>query len=165
MVHGEKRPRRGRVADGINYAYGARADCLPIQESGPCFCPNIIQAHASYAFNSYYMRTSMVTGSCVFSGTATIAKTDPSYRSCVYPASPRSGGSSPRSVAPWKEKPQFFSIPTTDLEAGGASLSLSLFLNFVAIIVLFVEEIKLRTHMPNFGTASTSNHILINTPP
>ncbi|KVI08302.1 X8-like protein, partial [Cynara cardunculus var. scolymus] len=72
----------------LDYACGAGADCLPIQESGPCFLPNTVQAHASYAFNSYYMRTSMAAGSCDFSSTATIAKTDPSYGLCVYPASP-----------------------------------------------------------------------------
>nr|GEX81735.1 plasmodesmata callose binding protein 3-like [Tanacetum cinerariifolium] len=40
------------------------------------------------AATCYYMRKSMAAGSCDFSGTATIAKTDPSYGSCVYPPSP-----------------------------------------------------------------------------
>ncbi|KAJ9541589.1 hypothetical protein OSB04_028095 [Centaurea solstitialis] len=72
----------------LDYACGAGADCLPIQESGPCFLPDTVQAHASYAFNSYFMRKSMASTACDFSGTATVAKTDPSYGSCVYPASP-----------------------------------------------------------------------------
>ncbi|KAI3746893.1 hypothetical protein L6452_09335 [Arctium lappa] len=83
----------------LDYACGAGgADCLPIQESGPCFLPDTVQAHASYAFNSYYMRTSMASTSCDFSGTATIAKTDPSYGSCVYPASPSTAGKTPGPV-------------------------------------------------------------------
>lgn len=73
----------------LDYACSAGADCAPLQQSGLCFLPNTIQAHASYAFNSYYMRKSMAPGSCDFSGTATIAKTDPSYGSCVYPPTPR----------------------------------------------------------------------------
>ncbi|KAJ9555547.1 hypothetical protein OSB04_010161 [Centaurea solstitialis] len=72
----------------LDYACSAGADCAPLQQSGLCFLPNTIQAHASYAFNSYYMRRAMAPGSCDFSGTATVAKTDPSYGSCVYPASP-----------------------------------------------------------------------------
>lgn len=62
----------------LDYACGAGADCGPIQESGRCFLPNTVHAHASYAFNSYYMHAILVTTACDFGGTATIAKTDPS---------------------------------------------------------------------------------------
>ncbi|KAK9058465.1 hypothetical protein SSX86_023307 [Deinandra increscens subsp. villosa] len=83
---------REALQAALDYACGAGADCVPIQPSGLCFLPNTIQAHASYAFNSYYMRRSMAPGSCDFAGTATVAKTDPSYGSCNYPASPRNAG-------------------------------------------------------------------------
>lgn len=103
----------------LDYACGAGADCLPLQSDGLCFLPNTIQAHASYAFNSYYQKRARAPGSCDFSGTATIAQTDPSilltthytlflifilcylisflcfcvlcigYGSCVYPSSTR----------------------------------------------------------------------------
>ncbi|KAL2530938.1 Carbohydrate-binding X8 domain superfamily protein [Forsythia ovata] len=74
---------------GLNYACAGGADCVPIQSSGLCYLPNTIQAHASYAYNSYYQRRGSDPAACYFSGTATIAKTDPSYGSCVYPSSPR----------------------------------------------------------------------------
>ncbi|ESQ56334.1 hypothetical protein EUTSA_v10026599mg [Eutrema salsugineum] len=73
----------------LDYACAAGADCAPIQPSGLCFLPNTIQAHASYAFNSYFQRRAMAPGSCNFAGTSTLAKTDPSYGSCVYPNSLR----------------------------------------------------------------------------
>ncbi|KAF7836993.1 PLASMODESMATA CALLOSE-BINDING PROTEIN 3-like [Senna tora] len=76
----------------LDYACGSGADCLPLQSNGLCFLPNTIQAHASYAFNSYYQRNSRAPGSCDFAGTATIAQTDPSYGSCVYPSSSSTAG-------------------------------------------------------------------------
>lgn len=62
----------------LDYACSSGADCTPLQSNGLCFLPNTIQAHASYAFNSYFQRKGMAPGSCDFSGTATVAKTDPS---------------------------------------------------------------------------------------
>lgn len=62
----------------LEYACEAGADCAPIQSSGLCFLPNTLQAHASYAFNSYYQRKGDSPAACSFSGTATFAATDPS---------------------------------------------------------------------------------------
>ncbi|RAL54337.1 hypothetical protein DM860_001465 [Cuscuta australis] len=76
----------------LDYACGAGADCIPLQSDGLCFLPNTLLAHASYAFNSYYQRRAMAPGSCDFSGTANVAKTDPSYGSCVYPSSLSTAG-------------------------------------------------------------------------
>ncbi|WCJ33192.1 Carbohydrate-binding X8 domain superfamily protein [Euphorbia peplus] len=80
------------LQSAIDYACSAGADCNPILSNGLCFLPNTIEAHASYAFNSYFQRKSMAPGSCDFSGTATVAKTDPSYGSCVYPSSLSTAG-------------------------------------------------------------------------
>ncbi|KAI8002183.1 PLASMODESMATA CALLOSE-BINDING PROTEIN 3 [Camellia lanceoleosa] len=76
----------------LDYACGAGADCAPIQSSGLCYLPNTLQSHASYAFNSYYQRRGNAPGSCDFSGTATVAGTDPSYGSCVFPSSQSTAG-------------------------------------------------------------------------
>ncbi|XAR48823.1 hypothetical protein NMG60_11031780 [Bertholletia excelsa] len=76
----------------LDYACASGADCSPIQPSGLCYLPNTLQSHASYAINSYYERRGSAPGSCDFSGTATLATTDPSYGSCVYPSSQRTAG-------------------------------------------------------------------------
>ncbi|XAR62570.1 hypothetical protein NMG60_11017387 [Bertholletia excelsa] len=92
----------------LDYACWSGADCTPIGSSGLCYLPNTIQAHASYAFNSYYQRKSNAPGSCDFAGTATVAKTDPSYGSCVYPSSPSTAGGTagtPRTTTPSMNTP------------------------------------------------------------
>ncbi|KAJ4814800.1 hypothetical protein LUZ62_027366 [Rhynchospora pubera] len=85
----------------IDYACGSGlADCAPVQSSGLCYLPNTMQAHASYAFNSYYQRSNAAPGSCDFGGTAVVTVTDPSYGSCTYPSSASSAGSSPSQSTP-----------------------------------------------------------------
>ncbi|XP_058093341.1 PLASMODESMATA CALLOSE-BINDING PROTEIN 3-like [Magnolia sinica] len=81
-----------QLQTALDYACGAGADCTPIQTNGLCFLPNTLEAHASYAFNSFYQRKSMAPGSCDFAGAAAVASTDPSYGSCVYPSSASNAG-------------------------------------------------------------------------
>ena len=62
----------------MDYACGNGADCGSVQPSGPCFVPNTLVAHASFAFNSYWQRTKIVGGTCDFGGTAMLITDDPS---------------------------------------------------------------------------------------
>lgn len=88
------------LQNALDYACFSGADCAPILTNGICYLPNTIQAHASYAFDSFYQRMNRAPGSCDFAGTANIAKTDPSYGSCVYPASPSTAGGSTTTTTP-----------------------------------------------------------------
>lgn len=64
----------------IDYACGAGADCTQILQNGPCFQPNTVKDHCSYAVNSYFQRKGQVQGSCDFSGTAMPSQSPPGIR-------------------------------------------------------------------------------------
>ncbi|KAM7258439.1 hypothetical protein ACFE04_014180 [Oxalis oulophora] len=72
------------VQQAMDYACGSGADCKSIQLNGPCFQPNTMFAHASYAFNSYWQTKKAGGGTCDFGGTAMLVTTDPSSNDCQF---------------------------------------------------------------------------------
>ncbi|XP_050208025.1 glucan endo-1,3-beta-glucosidase 1 [Mercurialis annua] len=69
----------------LDWACGAGgADCSMIQMNKPCYYPNTVRDHTSYAFNSYFQRFKHKGGSCYFRGAALITELDPSHNSCHY---------------------------------------------------------------------------------
>ncbi|KAL6569881.1 hypothetical protein OROMI_014395 [Orobanche minor] len=81
------------LKNGINWACGqGQADCKAIQKGQPCFEPNNLQSHASYAYNDYYQRTRSTGGTCDFGGSATLTNVDPSHGSCIFTRSSNSTG-------------------------------------------------------------------------
>ncbi|XP_058735770.1 glucan endo-1,3-beta-glucosidase 13-like [Vicia villosa] len=80
------------LQNALDWACGlGMADCKAIQNDGPCFQPDTLVSHASFAFNSYYQTNGNSDIACNFGGTASLTKQNPSYGNCVY--------SSPGSVA------------------------------------------------------------------
>ncbi|PIA59622.1 hypothetical protein AQUCO_00400485v1 [Aquilegia coerulea] len=64
---------------GLDWACGqGKANCLTIQVGRPCYEPDTLQNHASFAYNDYYHRTKSSGGTCDFGGTAMITSGDPS---------------------------------------------------------------------------------------
>ncbi|URD85451.1 translocase subunit SecA, partial [Musa troglodytarum] len=79
----------------LDYACGiGGADCSAIQPTGSCYNPDTLQAHASYAFNSYYQKNP-VASSCDFAGTAMLVNANPSTTTCIFPSSSSVPGYSP----------------------------------------------------------------------
>eukprot|EP01018_Ginkgo_biloba_P009644 Gb_28728 [translate_table: standard] len=83
----------------LDWACGpGQANCTAIQGGEECYEPDTVEAHASYAFDSYYQKTGMAMGSCDFKGVATITSTDPSHDSCRFPGSNGGNGTSSNNV-------------------------------------------------------------------
>ncbi|KAL5720433.1 hypothetical protein ACHQM5_013102 [Ranunculus cassubicifolius] len=70
---------------GLDWACGqGKANCGPLQDGQPCFEPNDIFNHSSYAYNDYYHKTQAAGGTCDFDGSAITTTIDPSHGSCIY---------------------------------------------------------------------------------
>ncbi|PWA95202.1 X8-like protein [Artemisia annua] len=73
----------------LNYTCGeGGADCSKIQENQPCYQPNTLKDHASFAFNAYYQKFKHSGASCYFNSAAMTTEKDPSYGSCKYDYTP-----------------------------------------------------------------------------
>ncbi|XP_027921969.1 glucan endo-1,3-beta-glucosidase 13 [Vigna unguiculata] len=76
------------LQNALDWACGlGMANCKAIQQGGPCFQPDTLVSHASYAFNSYYQTNGNSDIACNFGGTAALTKRDPSYGKCAYSTS------------------------------------------------------------------------------
>ncbi|XP_027347893.1 glucan endo-1,3-beta-glucosidase 4 [Abrus precatorius] len=111
-----------KLQAGLSWACGqGGANCAAIQQGQPCYLPNNLKSHASYAYNDYYQKKHTSGGTCDFDGTATTTIKDPSYSSCIF------AGSSNSSTGE-------LSLPPTALGPSspfGASLNLQVCLKFL----------------------------------
>ncbi|KAL9224554.1 hypothetical protein vseg_000577 [Gypsophila vaccaria] len=73
------------MKNALNWACGpGNVDCTAIQPSQPCYEPNTLLSHASYAFNSYYQENGATDVACSFGGAGVKVTNDPSYDKCIY---------------------------------------------------------------------------------
>ncbi|RXH70330.1 hypothetical protein DVH24_007586 [Malus domestica] len=80
---------------GLDWACGpGKVDCSPLLQGQPCYEPDNVLTHATYAFNAYFQRMAKAPGTCDFKGVATVTTTDPSHGSCIFPGSGRRNSSS-----------------------------------------------------------------------
>ncbi|GLT88463.1 hypothetical protein SLE2022_064880 [Rubroshorea leprosula] len=97
----------------LDYACGmGGADCSQIQQGGSCYDPITLENHASYAFNSYYLKNPVPT-SCDFGGTASIVGSNPSSGSCIYPSSATAASTPTPVTTPSTATPTPITTPST----------------------------------------------------
>ncbi|KAK6944899.1 X8 domain [Dillenia turbinata] len=73
------------LQNALDWACGpGNVDCSAIQPSQPCYQPDNLVSHASFAFNSYYQQNGASDIACSFGGTGIKVNKDPSYDNCVY---------------------------------------------------------------------------------
>lgn len=67
------------LQNALDWACGSgNVDCTAIQPSQPCYEPDTLVSHASYAFNSYYQQNGATDIACSFGGTGVKIDKDPS---------------------------------------------------------------------------------------
>ncbi|ESQ54588.1 hypothetical protein EUTSA_v10026799mg [Eutrema salsugineum] len=75
-----------KLQAALDYACGeGGADCRPIQPGATCYHPESLEAHASFAFNSYYQKNARRVGTCYFGGAAHVVTQPPRYGECEFP--------------------------------------------------------------------------------
>ncbi|GJW56705.1 glucan endo-1,3-beta-glucosidase 13-like protein [Tanacetum coccineum] len=76
------------LQNALDWACGlGMTDCSQIRPGGPCYLPDTLFSHASFAFNSYYQQNGNSDVACNFGGAATLTKSNPSYEKCTYASS------------------------------------------------------------------------------
>ncbi|KAK2996705.1 hypothetical protein RJ639_026445 [Escallonia herrerae] len=73
------------LQNAVDWACGSgNVDCSAIQPSQPCFEPDSLVSHASYAVNSYYQQNGATDIACSFGGAGVKTNKNPSYDKCLY---------------------------------------------------------------------------------
>ncbi|KAJ8761155.1 hypothetical protein K2173_001211 [Erythroxylum novogranatense] len=63
----------------LDWACGpGKVDCSALVQGEPCYEPDNVIAHATYAFDTYYHQMGKASGTCDFNGVATVTTTNPS---------------------------------------------------------------------------------------
>ncbi|KAG7541035.1 X8 domain [Arabidopsis thaliana x Arabidopsis arenosa] len=77
----------------LDWACGpGNVDCSAVQPDQPCFEPDTVLSHASYAFNTYYQQSGASRIDCSFNGASVEVDKDPSYGNCLYMIAPATDG-------------------------------------------------------------------------
>ncbi|PWA51786.1 Glycoside hydrolase, catalytic domain-containing protein [Artemisia annua] len=72
----------------LDWACGpGKVNCSALLQGQPCYEPDNVASHATFAFDSYYHMMGKGDGTCDFNGVAMLTTTDPSHGSCQFFAS------------------------------------------------------------------------------
>ncbi|XP_031399245.1 glucan endo-1,3-beta-glucosidase 2 isoform X2 [Punica granatum] len=121
----------------LDWACGAgKVDCSPLMQGGPCYEPDTVMAHATYAFDTYYHQMGKAPGTCDFNGVAAITTSNPSHGSCIFSGSFGRNGTSVNVTAPSMNSTS--SGSPLGLWRGGVSTSILLLIKSLALSALFL---------------------------
>ncbi|XP_031130707.1 major pollen allergen Ole e 10-like [Ipomoea triloba] len=67
-----------QLVDNMSYACNL-VNCSAVQSGGPCYYPNSLINHASFAMNLYYQKAGRNDWNCDFKNSGVIGVSDPSY--------------------------------------------------------------------------------------
>ncbi|XP_004288596.1 PREDICTED: glucan endo-1,3-beta-glucosidase 2 [Fragaria vesca subsp. vesca] len=113
----------------LDWACGpGKVDCSPLLQGEPCYEPDNVISHATYAFDTYYHQMGKTSASCDFNGVAAITTTDPSHGSCVFPGSLGKNGTLVNITAP--------SLNSTSGDSSAYNFQSNAFTSIVLIHVL-----------------------------
>nr|GLL26157.1 glucan endo-1,3-beta-glucosidase 2-like [Ipomoea trifida] len=83
---------RKMLQAALDWACGpGKVVCSPLMQGGPCYEPDTVTAHATYAFDAYYQKMGKAPGTCDFNGVATVTTTNPSHGSCLFGSGGKNG--------------------------------------------------------------------------
>ncbi|KAL3578345.1 hypothetical protein D5086_019849 [Populus alba] len=84
----------------LDWACGpGKVDCSFLLQGQPCYEPDNVVAHSTYAFNAYFQKMAKSPGTCDFKGVATVTTSDPSHGSCIFPGSAGRNGTFPNTTS------------------------------------------------------------------
>ncbi|XP_055816017.1 glucan endo-1,3-beta-glucosidase 4-like [Solanum dulcamara] len=84
----DKQTPDDELVQALKWACKNGGNCSKIQENQPCYLPNTVKEHASYAFNSYYQNMKQKGASCYFNSAALLTAHDPSHDACKFEVIP-----------------------------------------------------------------------------
>ncbi|PQQ11300.1 glucan endo-1 3-beta-glucosidase 2 [Prunus yedoensis var. nudiflora] len=115
----------------LDWACGpGKWDCSALLQGEPCYEPDNVIAHATYAFDTYH-KMGKTPAACDFNGVAAITTTDPSNGSCIFPGSLGKNGTLVNITAP--------SLNSTSVDSSAYNLHSNAFTSIVLIIEIFIS--------------------------
>ncbi|KAM1608256.1 hypothetical protein ACFX13_020863 [Malus domestica] len=124
---------------GLDWACGpGKVDCSPLLQGQPCYEPDNVLTHATYAFNAYFQRMAKAPGTCDFKGVATVTTTDPSHGSCIFPGSGRRNSSSTNGTSLAPSSNSTTSGCLSQFFYSGGSFTSSVIIGFLVLSVVLL---------------------------
>lgn len=122
----------------LDWACGAgKVDCSPLMQGQPCYDPDTVAAHATYAFDSYYQQMGKAAGSCDFNGVATVTSTSPSHGSCTFSGTETDkNGSRLNSTAPEMDSDSSYSSASFNYGYGDAFSAAKVVIGLIGCVAL-----------------------------